>query len=82
MLSRSVQIFLRKFERKPGILSGEHCVPRLESRFARLYGAHFDSQTEAKQLASFLAKFFGKNLARTGIEPATQGFSVPFGIKL
>ncbi len=62
-----------------GILSGDaHFVRRRpESRFAACMPLHFDSQTQAKLLACFLAKFFWqKNMARTGIEPATQGFSV------
>ena len=42
-----------------------------------LHRASLRFPTKAKQLAFFLANFFWtKKLARTGIEPATQGFSV------
>ncbi len=57
-----------------GILSGDFVVPKAGSPASEL---HFDSQTEATRVASFPAKKFLRNLlAGTGIEPATQGFSV------
>jgi len=37
---------------------------------------HFDYQTEATQWLLFRQKFLRHLLAGTGIEPATQGFSV------
>ena len=55
---------------RTGILSGELLARRRpESRFAACRPLHFDSQTEAKQLAFFrpifLGKKYGQNWNRT-----------------
>ena len=65
-----------------GILSGGAADRRRRpsSRFAACQTAQFDSRRKQRLLLSFWPKKnpanAGFDLARTGIEPATQGFSV------